>query len=343
MKRPSVTGISKFAVVFALLMTAVPFVGRPAPATASVRSMTPLRHVTLWLDWYPNSDHAGIFVAQARGYYARAGLSVDVRVPSGAADALQLVAHGTGDMAISYEPEVLIARSKGIPVLATAAIVQRPLDCVMTLKSSDIARPRQLQGRTVGIAGVASDYADLTAVVRYDGGDPARVKPIVVNYDLLQGLLAKRVDAVEGVYWTWEALQAEQSGHPVNVMRLDHYGVPRYDELVFATGARQINGEAAVLRAFQRATFQGYAYAVAHPDVAAGILLKAPGVLSNSRSLIEHSLRLLGPVFHDAHGRYGTISPAGWQAYADWMARNHLLSGRVNARAALAAALLPGQ
>src|SRR5436309_12380482 len=207
--------------------------GRLTTAVASGRAAH-LRAVTLWLDWYPNSDHAGIYVALARGYYARAGLAVQARVPSGAADALQLVAHGTGDMAISYEPEVLLARASGLPVVATAAIVQRALNCIMALKSSDISRPRQLQGKSIGISGAASDYTAIDAVVRYDGGNPRLVKKVVVNYALLQALLKKRVDAVEGVYWTWEALQARQLGYPVNVMRVDHYGVPVYDELVFA-------------------------------------------------------------------------------------------------------------
>ena len=300
-----------------------------------------MRPLTLWLDWYPNSDHAGIYVAMAKGYYAREGLAVQARVPSNAADALKLVAHGTGDVAISYEPSVLIARAQGVPVIATAAIVQKPLNCVMALASSGIKRPRDLQGKTVGIAGVPSDYTDLAAIVSDDGGNPKATKPIVVNYDLLQGLLSGRVDAVEGVYWTWEALQAQQSGHAVNVMRLDHYGVPTYDELVFATGVRQERNEAATLRAFQRATFQGYAYAAAHPAEAAGILLKAPGVLSSSRSLIEHSIRLLSPVFHDAQGRYGTMSTAAWQAYANWMTGHHLLARRVQAGSAMTTAFLP--
>ena len=309
-------------------------------AHAAVLNSHP-RALIVWLDWYPNSDHAGIYVALAKGFYARKGLIVHPRVPSGASDALQLVAHGSGDIAISYEPEVLIARSKGLPVVATAAIAQRPLNCVMALKSSGISRPRQLQGRTVGIAGLASDYTDIAAVVRNDGGDPKRVKTITINYELLSALLARRVDAVEGVYWTWEALQAEQSRHPVNVMRLDRWGVPPYDELVFATGSGQLRAEAATLRAFQAATFQGYAYAVAHPHEAAKILLKAPGVLSTSQALIEQSIRLLTPVFTDTHGRFGSLSASAWQAYADWMTRTQLISAHVNAATALTTSLLP--
>ena len=338
-----------------LLLTLVlvaPGYGASRPVTAMVsgqayRAQRDLRSLTLWLDWYPNSDHVGIYVAMAKGYYARQGLAVQARVPSGAADALKLVAHGTGDIAISYEPNVLLSRAQGVPVVATAAIVQRPLNCVMALRSSDITRPRQLQGKTVGIAGLPSDYTDIAAIVRADGGNPRLVKTVVVNYGLLQALLKKRVDAVEGVYWTWEVLQARQptAGHPhgyqVNVMHLEHYGVPVYDELVFATATRQLQREAATLRAFQRATFEGYAYATAHPAEATRILLKVRGVLSSSRSLIEQSIRLLSPLFHDRQGRYGTMSVAQWQAYADWMTRTHLMTTHVDARSAMTTALLP--
>ena len=297
--------------------------------------------LTLWLDWYPNTDHAGIYVAMATGYYAQEGLKVAARVPSGAADALTLVAHGSGDMAISYEPTVLLARAQGIPVQATGAIVQRPLNAILTLKSSGITRPRQLEGHTVGLAGDPSDYTDLQAVVQHDGGNYGKVKKVVVNYSLLQGLLTGKVDAIIGAYWTWEALQAQQQGHPVNVMRLDREGVPSYDELVFATGSRQLASEPGVLRAFERATYRGYAYAAAHPEAATSIMLKVPGVLSTSRPLIRRSLGLLGPLFADARGRYGTMSRARWQAYADWMTATHLLPKHLDAGQAITTSLLP--
>lgn len=312
-----------------------------APRAAAPSSAAGMRSLILWLDWYPNSDHAGIYVALARGYYARAGLRVDVRVPAGTTDALTLVAHGSGDIAISYEPTVLLARAQGIPVAATAAIVQRPLNAVLALRSTGITRPRQLEGRTVGVAGLPNDYTDLRAILRHDGGDYGEVRTVTVGYNLLPALLSRRVDAIIGAYWTWEALQAEAAGKPVNVLRLDAEGVPTYNELVFATGRQQLTREPAALRAFQRATFQGYAYAAAHPAAATAILLKAPGVLSRSRGLIEHSIRLLAPLFADAHGRYGALDARQWQAYADWMTATHLMQPHLDAGQALTTALLP--
>jgi ABC-type nitrate/sulfonate/bicarbonate transport system substrate-binding protein len=124
-------------------------------------------------------------------------------------------------------------------------------------------------------------------------------------------------------------------------LRLDANGVPSYDELVFITGKSQLAREPAVLRAFQKATFRGYAYAAAHPAEATAILLKAPGVLSKSKSLIEHSLALLAPLFTDSRGRYGVMDEQRWQAYADWMTRTRLMPGHVDASQALTSAVLP--
>ena len=306
-----------------------------APAAASPPSLT------VWLDWYPNSDHAGIYVALAKGYYTQEGLQVEPRVPAGTADALTLVAHGSGDIAISYEPAVLLARAQAIPVMATAAIVQRPLNAVLALRSTGITRPRQLEGRTVGLAGLPNDYTDLKAILRHDGGAYGKVHTVNVGYNLLPALLSRRVDAIIGAYWTWEALQAQQQGHPVNVLRLDAEGVPTYNELVFITGRQQLAREPGVLRAFQHATFRGYAYAAAHPDEATAILLKVPGVLSRSKGLIERSIRLLAPLFADAHGRYGALDARQWQAYADWMTAEGLMQPHLDAAQALATALLP--
>ena len=318
------------AVLGALLTPAVP-IGRAAP----------LHKVTLWLDWNPNSDHAGIYVAMAKGYYTAEGLQVKAQIPAGAADALKLVTHGDGDIAISYESSVLLARDKGIPVTATAAIVQKPLNAVLALASTGITRPRDLQGHTVGVAGDPSDYTDLKALLSHDGGDYGKVHIVNVGYNLLPALLAHRVDAIIGAYWTWEALQAAQKGVKVNALRLDQWGVPTYNELVFVTGPSQLKSEPDVLRAFQRSTFRGYAYAAAHPAEATAILLKVPGVLSTSAPLIEHSIKLLGPLFADSHGRYGTINPALWQAYANWMTAGKLLPDHLNVGSALTTSLLP--
>ena len=159
------------------------------------------RQVDLILDWYPNADHAGIYGAVDEGYFADEGLDVHPSVPSDPAAALKQVGAGKAPFAISYEPEVLLARSEGIPVVAVGAIVTHPLNSVIVRTDRGIERPRDLEGKTVGIAGVPSDRPLLDAVVRHDGGDPAQVRTKNVGFDLSPALAAGKVDAVIGAYW----------------------------------------------------------------------------------------------------------------------------------------------
>jgi putative hydroxymethylpyrimidine transport system substrate-binding protein len=162
------------------------------------------------------------------------------RVPSNTSAQIQLVAAGSADFGITYETDLLIARARHIPVRSVMCIMQHPLDTVMALKSSGITRPRDLQGKRVGMAGSPSDIPIVTAMVQHDHGSMDKVRMITVAYDLLTALLAKKVDAVVGVYWTWEAIQAREKGYPVNVMRVEKWGVPNYCELVLIASEKTI-------------------------------------------------------------------------------------------------------
>ena len=133
--------------------------------------------VDLILDWFPNADHAGVYGAIDEGYFADEGLDVSPVVPSDPAASLKQVGAGRAPFAISYEPEVLLARAAGVPVVAVGALVTHPLNSVIVRTDRGISRPRDLEGKTVGIAGVPSDRPLLDAVVRADGGDPAEVGP----------------------------------------------------------------------------------------------------------------------------------------------------------------------
>ncbi len=138
----------------------------------------PLTKVSVALDWFPWSNHSGLFIAQERGYFAEQGLEVDIFVPGDPATVLQTVAAGKDDFGISYQPELLIAREQGIPAVSIMALVQHPLNSVMTLKESGIVEPRDLAGKKVGSPGLPSDEALLDTMLefrsrpsRHDGSD----------------------------------------------------------------------------------------------------------------------------------------------------------------------------
>jgi ABC-type nitrate/sulfonate/bicarbonate transport system substrate-binding protein len=288
---------------------------------------TATQRASLVLDWTVNPDHGGIFTAIQRGIFRRHRISMVVHVPSDTSAQIPLVAAGRADFGISYETDLLNARARGIPVQSVMCIMQHPLDTVMALRSSGIKRPRDLQGRTVGMAGSPSDIPIVTAMVTHDGGSMRSVRMVNIGYSLLPALLAKKVDAVVGVYWTWEAIQARAKGDPVNVMRVERWGVPNYCELVLVASERTIRTRTAFVRAVVQSLQQGYAYAEAHPPAAWQALHEADRSLQPR--LVMPSLLLLRSAVTDAP-TIGYQSGSQWARYGRWLWAHRLISRPVD-------------
>jgi putative hydroxymethylpyrimidine transport system substrate-binding protein len=191
--------------------------------------------VTLALDWYPNANHAGLFLAQERGYFADAGLEVELYTPSDPTVVLQTVGAGRDDYGISYQTDVLLARAEAVPVVSVAALVQHPLMGVMSLQESGIERPADLMGKTVGYPGIPSQEAFLTTMMAADGASIDDLELINVDFNLVPAVISGQTDAVMGAYWTHETILAEQEGYPVSMMRVEEWGVPDYYELMLVT------------------------------------------------------------------------------------------------------------
>ena len=162
------------------------------PSGANAQSMT------LMLDWFPNADHVGIYQAAAAGDFRKAGLDVHVQVPSDPASPLELLAAGRVDAAISYEPEVLLARNRNLPLVSVAAIVQQPLTSIVSLGSKHIKTAAQLRGKRVGDAGIPYQHAYLETILAHEGVRASSVKEINVGSNLVPAMLSGRVDATLG-------------------------------------------------------------------------------------------------------------------------------------------------
>lgn len=294
----------------------------------SVPRGTGLQKASLVLDWYPNSDHGGLFTAVQRGFLRQNGIDLSAYVPSDTTAQIKLVAAGRADFGVSYETDLLAARVHHIPVQSVMCIMQHPLNTVMALKSSGIVRPRQLAGHTVGMAGSPSDRPVVSAMMARDGASINRVRMVNVGYNLLLALLTKKVDAVVGVYWTWEAIQAQERGRPVNVMRVERWGVPNYCELVLIANETTVRTRPGFVRATVQALQRGYAYAAAHPAAAWQALHARDKTLD--RRLVLTSLNLLRPVVRDAP-TVGYQNAAQWRRYEAWLAKNRLIDGATDA------------
>jgi putative hydroxymethylpyrimidine transport system substrate-binding protein len=284
--------------------------------------------LSLMLDWVPNADHVGIYQALSEGDFAKAGIDVSVHVPTDPASPLQLLAAGKVDAAISYEPELLLARNRGLPLVSIAAIVQKPLTSLMSLpaKHNHIRTPADLRGKRVGDAGIPYQHAYLTTILASAHVSADKVKEINVGSNLVPAMLSHRVDATLGAYWNVEAIELAQRGKHPTVIRMDQVGVPTYDELVLVVRRSTLMSKAGELRRFVQALGRGYESVRSDPAEGVASLVRAnPGL---DQKLQTTSVRATLPVFFpSAQGRpWGWQDSAQWNAYGQWMLNNHLIS-----------------
>jgi putative hydroxymethylpyrimidine transport system substrate-binding protein len=301
--------------------------------------------VRLMLDFFPNADHAGIYAAQGTGAFDRAGLDVSIQTPSDPSAPLKLLAAGRVDLAISYEPELLLARDRGQKLVAVGALVQKPLTSLVSIGKHAISDPSQLAGKTVGTAGIPYQSAYLKAILGRAHVDPAGVKEVNVGFNLVPAMLSGRVDATLGAYWNYEAIQLAQQRKRPKVIRMETVGVPTYDELVIVARQNDLDAKTggAKVRRFMHALAEGMKALRKDPNTGIAPLLRANRDLD--RRLQEASVKATMPVFFpaDTSKPFGTMDPAEWAAYGDWMARNRLLRNPPDAGAALTNEFLPGQ
>jgi putative hydroxymethylpyrimidine transport system substrate-binding protein len=298
------------------------------------------KRLTLLLDFFPNADHAGIYAAQADGRFRAQKLDVGIHAPSDPSVPLKLLAAGKADLAISYEPEVLRARDKGLPVVAVAALVRVPLTAIVSLPQAAIHTPADLRGKRVATAGIDYQSAYLDAILRRAGVARSSVRELNVGFDLVPALLAGRADAVLGAYWNYEAIQLRQEGRRPNVIRIERAGVPTYDELVVTATESTVAHRPALVRSFLRALAAGTRDLAARSPRAVDALVKANPDLD--RRLQSASIAVTLPYFlPPAGGPYGYLDPAAWRAFTAFMQRNGILSARVRAESAFTDTLLP--
>ncbi len=308
----------------AALLAAACGEAEPTATTAPTATPTPeVVSVSLALDWYPNSNHAGFYVAQDKGYYSDEGLDVDIVVPANPEDVLKTVGAGRDDFGVSYQAEVLLARGEGVPAKAIAAMVQHPLNSIMVLEDSGIERPRDLVGRNVGVTGIPFEESLFLSMLRHDGADVDDVTLVNVGYDLGPSLIGGKVDAIVGAYWTHESIAMEKQGYPVGVLRMEEWGVPDFYELVLVAGESLLSESPDVAKRFLRATAKGYADAIADPQAAVDILVEANPEIDSD--LESQGIGLLAPLWEEAGAPFGSQTAERWESLAQWMKSEGLL------------------
>ena len=298
-------------------------------------------NMTLMLDYFPNANHAGIYAAQAGGMFSQAGLDVTIRQPPDPAAPIKQVAAGRADLAISYEPEVLRARDQGLNVVAVGAVVRKPLTSIISLPKGKIRSPRDLEGKTVGTAGIDYQAAFLQTILDRAGVDPSSVKQRNLGFNLVGPLVSGKVDATLGAFWNYEGVQLRQQKKKPRIIRVDRAGVPTYDELVLVANADALERDGNRIRAFVGALARGTKALERDPDKGIQGLLKANPDLDPK--LQRASVKVTLPLFLPAKGKpFGYQDPREWQAFAGWMSDNRLITKIHDARGAFDNRFLPG-
>lgn len=309
----------------------------------SVTSSGGTQSMTLMLDWFPNADHVGIYQALAAGDFEKAGLDVHIQVPSDPALPLKLLEAGKTDVAISYEPEVMLARDKGEPLVSVAAIVQEPLTSIVSIGSKHIRTAAALRGKSVGDAGIPYQHAYLTTILSHAHVPAGSVKEINVGSNLVPAMLSGRVDATLGAYWNYEAIQLQRMHKHPNVIRMDQVGVPTYDELVVVARKSTVVNHPDEIRRFVQALGRGYEAVRRDPQAAVDNLVKANPGLDAGFQLA--SVKATLPAFFpsDSSKPWGWQSASQWNAYGQWMLDQHLISNPNAVADASTNELLAGQ
>jgi putative hydroxymethylpyrimidine transport system substrate-binding protein len=282
------------------------------------------------LDFFPNADHAPLYAAIANGDFRAAGLEVKPQTPANPAQPLQLLAAGKVDMAISYEPELLLAREQGLRLVSIGALIQRPLTSIIALPASHVSKVADLKGEKVGTAGIPYQAAELKTALQTAGVDPSTVQEVNVGFNLVPAMLSGKVAATLGGFWNYEAIQLEQlHKHPMTIP-VDQAGVPRYDELVLVVREAEAQRRGQDLRAFMQALSRGQREVKANPAAAAKLLLAANPSLEPKLQLtsIERTL----PATMPASGKpYGWQEPTQWATFGSWMLAHGLVRANPNA------------
>ncbi|WBW63779.1 ABC transporter substrate-binding protein [Klebsiella electrica] len=273
--------------------------------------------LTLVLDWYINPDHAPIMVAEQIGAFKAQGLDVKIVPPSDPALPPRLVAAGQADLAITYQPQVHFFADEGLPLVRVGTLINSPLNTVIALDKR-IKTPADLKGKKVGYSVSGIEQATLATMAQHAHIDPQSIKLINVNFQLTSALLAGQVDAVIGGYRNIEALELKLQGKDPQVMNVEDFGVPAYDELVIV--ARRDEIHVAKIKKFLAALQEGVAYLRAHPQETWQAFAAAHPELNSE--LNKQAWQQTAPLFA---ARPAALDKARYEAYEQFLYNNKLV------------------
>lgn len=300
-----------------------------------------LTSVRVALDWTPNTNHTGIYVAKELGFFADEGLSVEVIQP-GPTVSIQLVATNKTEFGISMQEYVTMARAQGIPVVSVATIFQHNTSGFAAPKETGIQSAKDFEHKRYAGWGSALEEVMIRTVMEMEGGDFDTVS--LVNIGTIGFATAARRNFADfyWIFYGWAGIHAQLEGIEFTYLPLIEMAeVLDYYTPLIMVSEELIETQPDLIRLFVRAVRRGYIYAILNPDAAADILLKFAPELD--RELVKASQLWLAEQALDDVDRWGWQEASVWKRFADWALENELIDTAIDPEAAFTTAFLPNK
>lgn len=304
----------------------------------TAREKDSLKKVSIVLDWTPNTNHTGIYVAKEKGYFKKHGLDVEILLP-GEAGADQLVASGKAEFGVSYQEGITQARIQGIPLVSLAAVIQHNTSGFASPKAKNIVSPKDFAGKTYGGWGSPIEKEVISSLMKQENADVEKVKIVNMgNSDFFTAV--KRDIDFAWIYYGWTGVEAELRNEPINMVYLTDYSKKLdYYTPVISTNEKMVKNDPETIKAFMEALTEGYQFSIDHPSESADILIKA--VPDLDKELVKKSQEWLSPKYQDDADRWGEQKLEVWKNYSEWMFENGLLEKELDAKKAFTNEFLP--
>ncbi|KIQ15178.1 ABC transporter permease [Rhodococcus sp. MEB064] len=278
------------------------------------------------LDWTPNTNHTGLFVAEQEGYFADAGLNVEI-LPYNSTSPDTLIDSGNAEFGISFQSSATYARAAGAKVTSVMAPLQHWATGIgVRADRPDIGSPRNLDGRTYAGFGDAGESASLEQVIRNDGGT-GKFETVVLGTSAYEAVYSGTADFTVS-YFAWEGLEAEHAGTPMKYFDYTDYGFPDSYAIVVDGGDDWMAEHPDEARKFVQALQKGYQKAADDPDAGARDLIAAnPGAFTDEDLVYESQKMLADKYMLDENGRVGTQTLERWTGYSKFLFDAGVLAG----------------
>ncbi|TCM98954.1 ABC-type nitrate/sulfonate/bicarbonate transport system substrate-binding protein [Paenibacillus sp. BK033] len=298
----------------------------------------PLTKVKVVLDWTPNTNHTGLYVARDKGYFKEQGLDVEIIQP-GQDGADKMVASGGAEFGVGYQESLTMARIAGVPLVSVAAVIQHNTSGFASPASKGIDSPKKFEGKTYGGWGAPVEEAVIGSLMQEEKADVKKVKMLSIGDTDFFTAVKRDIDFA-WIYYAWTGVEAELRGEKLNMVYLTDYSdkLDYYTPLL-ETSEKMIAEKPEIVKAFVAGAAEGYQFAIDHPEDAAEVLIKAEPDLN--ADLVRASQKWLSPKYTDDASQWGVQKKEVWVNYSQWMFEHKLLEKELDADKAFTNDFLP--